>query len=184
MLYEALMKGAFAHQCQLFVRPHPKDNFELYEKFQGRPFLTLQRPGRLATTNDKWNPTKEDMNGLGELMRYSDVVINTASTITIDAACFDTPVINVAFDGPENKPFIESCRRFYDFEHYRNIVKTGGVKVAYSIEDLVSDVDVYLDNPEVDAAGRERIRKEQCWKLDGKSGERIARYILENLSAS
>ena len=181
MLYDALVNDSFACPCQLFVRPHPKDNYELYEKFHGKPFLTLQRPGRLASTNDNWNPTKEDMNGLGELMWYSDVVVNTASTITIDAACFDTPVINVAFDGPQNKPFIESCRRFYDFEHYRNIVNTGGVKVAYSIEELVEDVNVYLDNPSIDAGGRERIRQEQCWKLDGKSGERIARYLIDNL---
>lgn len=183
MLYDAMMRDSFAYPCQLLVRPHPKDNYDLYKKFEGLPLLTIQRPGRLAATNDNWNPTREEMNGLGELMWYSDVVINTASTITIDAACFDSPVINVAFDGPQNKPFIESCRRFYDFEHYQNIVNTGGVKVAYSLEELVTDINIYLDNPNDDANGRERIRQEQCWKLDGKSGERIANYILEYLHA-
>jgi len=184
MLYDALTSNSFGYPAQLLVRLHPKDRYEYYTKFEGKPLLTVQRPGRLAKTNDNWDPTKEDMNGLAELMWYSDVVINTASTITIDAACFDTPVINVAFDGPQNKPFIDSCRRFYDFEHYRNIVKTGGVKVAYSLEELVRDVNIYLDNPRDDACGRERIRREQCWKLDGKSGERIAKYILEYLHSN
>lgn len=181
MLYDALQKNTFMPTAQLLVRLHPKDRYEYYRKFENRPNLSIQMPGRQAKTNDNWNPTREDMYGLAELMCYSDIVINVASTITIDAAAFNTPIVNVAFDGYKTKPYKDSCRRYYDYEHYKNIVKTGGVKIAYSIDELIQYINFYLNNPAADSEGREKIRKEQCWKLDGNSGRRIAEYILQYL---
>lgn len=181
LLYNALQKNSFIYPCQLLVRLHPKDKYEYYKRFENKPYLVLQMPGRPAQTNDGWNPTREDTYGLAELMRYSDVVINVASTITIDAAVFDTPVVNVAFDGYKSKNYKDSCKRYYDYEHYKNIVKSGGVKIAYSLEELIHYINLYLGNPAIDAEGRRRIREEQCWKLDGNSGRRIAEYILHNL---
>jgi hypothetical protein len=180
-LYNAVVNDEFIYPCQLLVRLHPKDDYESYQRFENLPHLTVQRPGRLAPTKDKWNPTPEDMYGLAELMYYSDVVVNISSTITIDAACFDTPVVNVAFDGYENKEYKNSCKRCYDNEHYRNIVKTGGVRIVNSIEELVQNINLYLQDPSLETSGRERIRRDQCWKLDGKSGRRIAEYILDYL---
>jgi hypothetical protein len=180
--YHAVEGNAFVEPCQLLVRPHPKDKYECYQRFEKLPHLVIQRPGRTGSTRDTWNPTTEDMYDLAELMNYSDVVVNTASTITIDAACFDTPVVNVAFDGHQNKPYNGSCRRYYDYEHYRNIVGTGGFRIAYSIEDLIHYVNMYLQNRSIDQEGRERIRREQCWKLDGQSGRRVAEYILSYLN--
>ena len=39
-------------------------------------------------------------------------------------------------------------------------------------------VSLYLNNPGLDKEGRDRIIKERCSKLDGKSGERLANFIL------
>jgi hypothetical protein len=55
------------------------------------------------------------------------------------------------------------------------------VKVAGSLQELINGVNAYLENPDLDKAGRKRIRDEQCWRLDGKSGERIASFVLEYL---
>jgi hypothetical protein len=181
LLYERMRAGAFKQECQLLVRLHPKDIYDVYKRFENLPDLVLQRPGRAARTNDSWNPTHEDMYGLAELMCYSNVVINIASTITIDAAAFDTPIVNVAFDGFEEKPYEQSCRRYYDYEHYRRVVQTGGFKISYNLDELVSHIQQYLDDPTLDAAGRARIREEQAFKLDGQAGRRIAEYLIECL---
>lgn len=184
LLYERMMQGAFRQPCQLLVRLHPKDKYKLYERFEKRPDLILQLPGRAGRTNDSWNPTVDDMYGLAELMKYSDVVVNIASTITIDAACFDTPIVNVAFDGFKTPPFEESCRRYYDYEHYKRVVETGGLKVSYTLDELIEHIQAYLDNPALDAEGRDRIRRTQCYQLDGRSGERIAHYLLNCLQSA
>jgi hypothetical protein len=181
MLHGKLQSGAFKSPSQLMVRLHPKDIYEPYRKFEGKPDLIIQSPGRKADTLDSWNPTPEDMYGLAETMRYSDVVVNIASTTTIDAACFDTPVVNVAFDGFESRPYEKSCRRYYKFDHYKKIVETGGIKIAGSIDEAVDCIERYFNNPQEEAEGRARIREEQCYKLDGKAGERIANFVLNQL---
>jgi CDP-glycerol glycerophosphotransferase (TagB/SpsB family) len=183
LLYGKLMAGAFKQPSQLLVRLHPKDDHALYKRFENKPGLILQLPGRRGNTNDYWNPTREDMYGLAETMAYSDVVANIASTITIDAACFDTPVVNLAFDGFTTKPYEKSCRRIYDFNHYKKIVETGGVKIASNIDETVAYILRYLENPKLEAEGRARIREEQCYKLDGRCGRRIADYLIDLLKA-
>lgn len=182
ILYESQVQGAFNFPTQLLARLHPKDDPAIYKRFEGLPGLVLQLPGdRAETTNDRWNPSIHDMYDLAELMCYSDVVINVASTITLDAIPFDKPIINIAFDGFTPQPFKYSCLRFYQYEHYRNIVKTGGVRLAYHRQELVEQINAYLKNPQLDSAQREIIRQQQCWKLDGRSSRRVAEYLLETL---
>lgn len=183
LLYGKIKGGAFKEPCQLMVRLHPKDVYDVYKRFENLPDLVLQTAGRRGKTNDSWNPTREDMYGLAETMTHSDVVVNIASTITIDAACFDTPVVNLAFDGFSTKPYEKSCKRYYNFNHYKRIVETGGITIANTIEETVQQIQRYLDNPALEAEGRARIREEQCYRLDGKSGERIGRYLIELLKA-
>ncbi|HEX7861505.1 MAG TPA: CDP-glycerol glycerophosphotransferase family protein [Verrucomicrobiae bacterium] len=183
MLYQKVKDGAFREPVQLLVRLHPKDNFEPYDQFKGKAGIVIQTPGRRGNTNDSWNPTRSDMYELAETMKYSDVVVNIASTTTIDAACFDTPVVNVAFDGPRNVPYEESCKRYYKFDHYKKVVETGGITIANTIDELVQQIERYLDDPSLEAEGRARIREEQCYKLDGRSGERIGQYLIELLKA-
>jgi hypothetical protein len=182
-LYHSMRQGKLRHPCQLLVRLHPKDVAERYQHLHDKPDLVFQSPGRHGTTSDSWNPTREDMFGLAELMHYSDVVVNVASTITIDAACFDTPVVNIAYDGYTSKPYPISTLRYYDFEHYRRIVEAGGVRIARSNEETIRHIQSYLDDPTLETEGRRKIREQQCWKLDGQSGRRIAEYLLAFLDS-
>jgi CDP-glycerol glycerophosphotransferase (TagB/SpsB family) len=126
---------------------------------------------------------RKDMDHLADSLYHTEMTISTASTMTIDAAAFDKPSINIAFDGWEEKPFHESVRRFYapSHAHYQPIVKSAGVRIAYSFDELIKYIHMYLEDPSIDKEGRARIVREQCYKLDGKSGERIANFILESL---
>jgi hypothetical protein len=178
LLVRSMKDGGFSQPVQLLIRLHPKDREEDYDRFRDLPEVILQSPGRKAETNDSWNPSEEDMYGLAELMLYSDAVINVASTITIDAAAFDTPVVNIAYDGYSTRKDADSCRRYYQYEHYRPIVEAGGVKIAYNNAETVRYTDAYLINPRIDAEGRKQIVDQQCYKLDGGSGLRIAEYLL------
>lgn len=123
---------------------------------------------------------KSDMDHLADSIFHSDVTINTCSTMSIDASVFDKPVINIAFDGWEKFPFHKSVARFYtkNHTHYLPVIKSGGVRIAHSFEELVSLIKLYLENPKLDSEGRKRIVDEQCWRLDGNSGKRIGGFIL------
>jgi hypothetical protein len=92
-------------------------------------------------------------------------------------------VVNVAWDGFSTVPYEKSCRRYYNFNHYKKIVETGGVTIAQDLEETIKQIQRYLDDPTHEAAGRAKIREEQCYKLDGRSGERIGNYLIELLKA-
>lgn len=118
---------------------------------------------------------------LADLLYHSDVVVAFASTLAVDAVVFNKPVVFIGFDGDE-RPYWKSLRRFYDYDHQREILKTGGIKIAKNIGALSDFVSHYLKNPYLDEAGRRKIIDQRCWKLDGKSGERLARVVLTQIN--
>ena len=109
------------------------------------------------------------------------MVIAFASSLAIDAVVFDKPVVFIGFDGTPGRPYWQSLCRFYDYDQQRSILSTGGIKLAKNMEELVRYVRDYLANPALDREGRKKIIEERCWKLDGRSSERLANVILNNL---
>jgi CDP-glycerol glycerophosphotransferase (TagB/SpsB family) len=117
---------------------------------------------------------------LASLLRRADVSLTVGSTLAIDAALCDTPIIGVAFDGTHRLPYGRSIRRAYDYTHYQPLVETGGLRLAESEGKMIELVNRYLADPELDHDGRATIVREQAWKVDGHSGERVARLIAAN----
>lgn len=186
IICEAIEGKKIKYPSHLHVRFHPRDNFERHEKLKKYgDIISFEAPGKSASqTEYEWNPDEEDMLHYANLLCHSDIIINVCSTVAIDAAAFDTPVINIAFDGHEKKPYWDSVVRYYDYTHYIDLLKTGGTKIAKSKDELINYINGYLKNPKLDRSGRKRIVEETCYKLDGKSGERITRYILNFLNES
>jgi hypothetical protein len=87
----------------------------------------------------------------------------------------------VSFDGECDSDFVRSARRYYEFTHYVNITRHRAVRVATTPDDLVIDVNRYLADPSLDSEGRRRVVKEQCQFLDGRSAERVADAVLDDL---
>lgn len=122
---------------------------------------------------------KEDAH-LADLLYHSDVVVAFASTLAIDAAVFGKPIVFIGFDGAP-KPYWKSLRQYYDFDHQRYLLETGGVRLANNMEEFLKCTQNYLDNPNLDLEKRKKIADLFCWKLDGKSGERLASFLIEEL---
>ena len=53
------------------------------------------------------------------------------------------------------------------------------MKIAKSEEDLHMFINSYLNNSDLDSAGRNQIVDNQCYYRDGKSSERLLRYIID-----
>lgn len=186
IVYDFIKQNKTVKPCQLLIRTHPGVTIEdsEYKKFKGLENVILEEPGRAMEKSkfpDGWNPNIGDMYHLSNLMAHSDIVINTSSTLSIDACCFDTPVINIAFDGYHKEPYWKSAKRYHDYTHYKPIVDSGGVRVAENEKELLEHINTYLKNPETDGEGRKKIIQEQCYYVDGSSGERLADYILKYL---
>lgn len=117
---------------------------------------------------------------LADSIYTSDLVITWASTMIVDAAVFDKPIILVGFDASP-RPYGRSVQQYYDYDHQRRIIATGGCRLVKNREELVRTVREYLNHPERDRDGRAVIRREYCDGLDGKAGERLAKLLLGEL---
>ena len=106
-----------------------------------------------------------------------DLVVAGPSTVVIDAAFFNKPIILVDFYPRPVKP----DERIYEYgaEHILNILATGGCRRVQSREAFLQAIQEYLVNPATDRSGRERIVREQCGRTDGRASERMVARLLE-----
>lgn len=78
-----------------------------------------------------------------------------------------------------HKDYDQSIVRYRDDTHQMTLVRTGGARIAHTPEELIRHINAYLCNPTLDAEGRHRIVKEQCWQLDGRASQRVAHAIVQ-----
>lgn len=186
VLVQAIERGPLSG-AQVLVRLHPRDEVEAYREFAGVPHVIIEKPFRdTVTVADGLaiDVMPEHQRHLGDTLCHADVVVNVASTITIEACIFDTPVVNISFDGPEEEPYVRSARRYYQFTHYVNITNRQAVRVAESPGAMVEAVARYLADPTLDAEGRRQVVADQCQFTDGRSASRVIAAVLDELGKS
>lgn len=166
---------------QYIVRLPPNDFVDL-SRFKSDPRFFIEHPGVEFSgrpCRDR-ELTRADSLRLADELYHCDLVITYSSTLIIDAAFFQKPVIMIAFDGWEQKTYIESERRYTKLlTHISKMLKTKCCRVAYDKEELFPLVAAYLKNPKLDSLGRANLNATQSHNADGKSGQKIAKYILE-----
>jgi CDP-Glycerol:Poly(glycerophosphate) glycerophosphotransferase len=180
------LAGALAG-AQILVRLHPRDEVDSYREFMDVPNVIIEKPFRdtvKVADGLAIDVMPENQRHLGDTMCYADCVVNVASTIAIEACIFDTPVVNICFDGPGEEPYVTSARRYYSFTHYVNITSRGAVRVAQSPDEMVTMVARYLQEPSLDAAGRQQVVLDQCQFTDGRSAERVIGFVLDELGSA
>ncbi len=147
------------------------------------PFLALRADDvyvEIPPVNDsklEWDLPKKDTEHLRSLLASSDMVITTSSTLSIDAACAGTPIVNVFFDGRRVHP-AQSVARFKKYTHYAKILSTGGIYIADTPEEFTRAMHRYAADRQADAEQRERIIAQQIGTLDGRAGIRTAEQLL------
>jgi hypothetical protein len=184
VLIGAMQSNVWPFPVQLLVRLHPRDDADAYAPFRGVPHVMIEKPFRPTVRSGDGltvDVTADSQQHLADTMRHSDVVINVASTIAIEAAIFDRPVVNIAFDGETPSEWVRSARRYYRFTHYVNVTRHHAVRVAEQPQELVDWVGRYLQDPSLDRDGRRRVVEEQCQFLDGRSAERVGAAVVAEL---
>ena len=180
-IFRNISNGNIKDNPQLIVRPHPVDNLDRYKTFeQDNPGICFIKPSdksingmrnMIGSTND----LKLHINSVV----HCDLNINVFSTMTLDAAIFNKPIINIGFEvKPKNAPKCFGIE-IYNCNHYQPLVKTNGVKIAFSIEELINYSNSYLLNPNVDEKNRKKIVDAICGKVDGNAGIRISQLLKE-----
>ncbi len=123
----------------------------------------------------------DELERLADTLRHADVVVNVASSISLDAAALGTPVVVLDYDAEPDTPYARSARRFYAFTHQLPVMSSGGVARAQSPRDAVEAIQTYLDDPSVHSDERAAMVEQLCHVIDGRSAERTAAVLLDQL---
>ena len=125
-------------------------------------------------------PLNHDLYVYTNLIRYTDIGINAASTVSLELMMFKKLAINIGFE-PPGSDLPDWCRfsRHVDYEHYRPVVLSGGVIVTRSIKELNEHVFQSLGKP------NENKRKQEDFiaeffdkKIERSSANRIVEILL------
>jgi hypothetical protein len=169
---------ALGEHVTLLYRPHPKAAPRWYgPALEAHPNVRCT-PTNLEGDGDpaRWSPGLAHVRTLCGSLAHASVNVNFASTMTLDAAVHDLPVVNLAFDdqGPS-----ATLRQMYTYDHYRPVIELGAARVAGSLESLVDEIRSYLADRSRDREGRRRLLEAQCGAIDGRASARVAAALLD-----
>lgn len=182
-LVEASRSGAFGEPAQIFVRIHPRENRPEWQKFRGLPGVVVEKPPH--STGTDWDATPGDMEHLRNTLCASDVSMNVASTVTVEACIADRPVFNIGYDGNSDAPELKSARRHYRFTHYKRVPECG-IPVAWSRQEMIELVKGYFADPSKDREARARVVKRLCGTVGGsaeRAGRALAAFVNDGADA-
>jgi len=164
-------KGEFPGFPNIFIRLHPKDTIEKYKQFKQYKSVCVEEAGKWQAVGLGSNieMDENDLLNLKYTILYSDVLINYASTISLEAFVFDKPVVNIGFPAK----YLDA----YSFTHYKQIIDAQAVKLAKSVEELVQGVSAYLKDPLLDVENRKKIFNEFLFFHDGLSYKRNVDFL-------
>lgn len=156
-LADKLNNREFKKECILLVRPHPQNMtksmgdiswLDRLDKLNRYDKVIVDYP-KLNESKLEWSMELEDMKRLVACVKSSSVVINSGSTISIEALLSKKPVILTAFDGDNYLPYWISARRLIDYNHLAKLVSLGGVTVSKNFKEFQNSILDYLKNKDL-----------------------------------
>ena len=195
LILEAINEKRLIKECHLLVRLHPiyyrrinddvvfsrfiEDFKRLDNKYEK---LTINKP-KIMSKALNYSMPESEIKLLASILRHSDLVINVFSSLNIEASIFNTPIVNVAFEG-KIPPNIKKARLNIDQDlnesHNQRIVKSGGVAMAFNAQQLISLINDQLSHPSKKQQGRQNIINNESGPYHGDAGRKIAEIILNS----
>lgn len=182
--------------CQLIVRIHPihyrknDDGALVYDAAlacyrqlaETYPQIVLSEPG-LTKDSTRFAMAEREMRAVCRLLRASDVLVNFFSTMNIEGALLDKPLINVCYDAEQPMYDFVVKPRFDIFSdaresHNQRIIDSGGTAIAYTPSQLIDHVVTALADPSRYSSGRDTIRSREGGPYKGNAGAVLADFLL------
>ncbi|GAB4457287.1 MAG: hypothetical protein Kow0070_09030 [Anaerolineales bacterium] len=197
---EALAKlvssEALAEPSQLLIRLHPshfqdkpkifaEERARVFELEKKYPHVHVVQPKPLGGSLGYYGG--EDMDEKSSMLAYSDVFVTVYSTMMVEAAVHDTPIVAAVIDSPNgwNHPnkFSLSLKEIGDWPTHKRFRDAKAGRVAANEDELREAINAYLRNPRLDSAERRKFIEDEITFIDGMSGKRTAEFILQILNS-
>jgi CDP-glycerol glycerophosphotransferase (TagB/SpsB family) len=125
------------------------------------------------------------MDEKSSMMAHSDVLVTVYSTMVVETAVHDTPIVAAVIDVPGgwNKPrkYSLPLKRIGNWPTHQRFRLARAGRVAADERALGEALNLYLEDASRDAAERRAFVEQEITYTDGSSGRRTAEYILSLL---
>ncbi len=143
ILWAAARKGVLPSDLQIVVRLNPMDATARLEQSLRNcwPGVKVLRPDWRWDAKRNWCfQRKADFTLYTALLRHSSVCVGVPSTVAVECALADLPMVNIGFDLPGPPCLNGSVEAFWNAPFYANVRRCGAAILARSPEDLVAAV--------------------------------------------
>jgi len=174
-LIQMILQKQIPGDPQLIIRLHPVSRYEEFLQYQDLPFVRIsQVTGHIPTLG--WTMSPDQVVEVANILKYSDVLISPGSTITIEAAIFDTPTVFPVYH--HYQPSLGGY--FYNTilkMHHKRLKELDLVPFVEQQEDLLPAILRCLETPEWYREKRKQLMEDYVYFTDGLATQRLAEFI-------
>jgi hypothetical protein len=164
---------------QVLIKCHPFDNFRGYDALLNDYPAGIHRNSLdPSQSQEDWIPAPSEMEASRDALYYCTLNINIFSTVTIEAAYFDKPVVHVAFDPLPIQNRIP-CHEYYNWDHFKHIVYTGATILVHSFEELYDAMNRLISAPGLLAAQRKLLIDKYIGRPVGTASTAVVLELVE-----
>jgi hypothetical protein len=192
-LARLVAEDRLAEPSQLLIRLHPNhfwdnplysgEREKIFQLSRDLPHVHVVEPVPLGGSLGYYSG--EDMPEKTSMMAHSDVFTTVYSTMVVEAAIHDRPIVSVCIDAPGgwNRPrkFSLPLSQIGGWPTHDRFRVAGAGKVALDEQTLREAINFYLENPRAGCEERAAFIQRECTLTDGSAGRRTAEFFLSLL---
>jgi hypothetical protein len=179
-----------AQPSQLLVRLHP-NHFQDNHLYAGErekilnlakqyPHVRIVQPVPMGGSMGFYSG--EDMPEKTSMMAHSDVFLTVYSTMVVEAAIHDRPIVSVCIDAPGGwnwpRKFSLPLSQIGNWPTHYRFREAGAGRVALTEQQACEAINAYLQDPGADFEERRAFIRSECTFTDGSSGRRTGEFLF------
>lgn len=174
-LVELIQQKMIPGDPQLIIRLHPVSKYEEFLSYKDLPFVRISHVIQHIPTIG-WTMSQKEVVEVANILKHSNVLVSPGSTITIEAAIFDTPTIFPVYH--HYQPGLGAY--FYNTilkMHHKRLIELDLAPFINNQEDLLPAILKCLKEPEWYSEKRKQMVEDYIHFTDGVSTQRLAELI-------
>ena len=193
-LARLVVGDSLVYPSQLLVRLHPNhfwDNHlfasereKIRQLSRDIPHVHVVEPVPLGGSLGYYSG--EDMPEKASMMAHSDVFLTVYSTMVVETAIHQRPIISACLDAPGGwnipRKYSLPLSEIGNWPTHDRFRRSGFGRIAMNEGELGEAINFYLQAPDADAAARQSFIERECTYTDGSAGKRTGNYLLSLLN--
>jgi hypothetical protein len=186
LIAAALSTNSWTNNTLFLVRTSPAEDAtrfkELMDKYPAIVWNVPDWPQSNPSHPEPWSqrvPTIDDIHCLKSILKYASVSVNMCSTMSLDFALWDKPIINPVFGAIDNDKGLFPDRKYLNYDHYVKVIQTGAVTVCANADELIVALRSALEYPMKQQNERKQVLELEIRQpLEGTS-ERFVKQLFD-----